>query len=138
MKRLMGQIPIVQVNVTFDPLPGFSGALVILKIDFIVLQTTPEALNRNVIRRAALAVHADQHLVFLEQLNVLWTGKMAALIAVDDVRPLKRQCSFHRLQHKANLQRLIQLPIDDEPRIPVDDGKQIHPPVLHPDVGNVN
>ncbi len=58
--------------------------------------------------------------------------------AVDDVRPLKRQCSFHRLQHKANLQRLIHLPIDDESRIPVDDGKQIHPPVLHSDVGNVN
>lgn len=87
----------MQVDVTFDPLPGFPWALIILKIDFIVLQTTPEALNGDVISRAALAVHTDQYLMFLEQFNVLGTGKMAALIAVDDVRPAKRQCSFHRL-----------------------------------------
>lgn len=33
---------------------------------------------------------------------------------------------------------LIQLPVDDVPGVPVDDGKQVHPAVLHPDIGNFN
>nr|WP_260842825.1 hypothetical protein [Paenibacillus sp. IHBB 10380] len=73
MKRLMWQISIVQVDVAFDSLPGFSGAMVVLKVDFIVLQTTPEALNGNVIRCATLAIHADQYLMFLKQFDVLGT-----------------------------------------------------------------
>lgn len=74
----------MQMHVSFHTLPGLPRALVIIEIDFIVFQAAPEALDDDIILGSALAVHADAHLVFLQQINILWTRKMAALVTVDN------------------------------------------------------
>jgi len=63
---------------------------------------------------------------------------MAALITIDNSRLTSLQCSFHGLQHKADLQALIELPIDDVTGIPVHDGVQIHPAMRHSDIRDVH
>jgi len=138
VQRLMRQIVVVQMNVALYTLPGLARTSVVVDVDLVVLQTAPEALNDDVIRGTALTIHADPHLLALEQINKLRTGEMATLIAVDNVGLTPRQRPCCRLQHEGDLQALVQLPVDDKAGIPVHDGVQIHPAVLHPDIRDVH
>ena len=134
----MRQVMVVQADVPLHPAPYFPRAVVFMDVNLVVLQAAPEALNHNVIGCAALAVHADPNFVLLQQIDILRTGKMTTLVAVDNLRLTASQRSSHRLQYKADFQRLIKLPIHDEARIPVHDGIEIHPTVLHAYVRDVH
>jgi hypothetical protein len=79
LQRLVRQIVIMQVDIMLHPLPCLTGTTVLVNINFIVLQTTPEALNDNVILGATFPVHADANLVLLEQINILRTCKNDSL-----------------------------------------------------------
>ena len=84
LQGLMWQVVIVQVDVAFHTLPGLSWTAVIVDIDLIVLQAAPEALNDDVVLGTAFPVHADANFVLFQQLNILRTCKMAALVTVDN------------------------------------------------------
>lgn len=138
LQRLMRQIVIVQMNVAIHTMPRLARTVVIVDIDLIVFQAAPETLNDDVILGTTLAVHADPNLVFLQQIDILWTGKMAALITVNNLGLTPRQRPSHRLQHEGDFQALIDLPIDDIAGIPIHDGVQVHPAVLHTDIRDVH
>lgn len=121
------------MDVAFHTLSRLSRTVVVVDIDLIVLQAAPEAFNNNVVLGTALAVHADSNPILLQQIDILWTCKMAALITVDNPGLTLRQRPFHGLQHEFDLQALIELPIDDIAGIPVHDGVQVHPAILHPE-----
>ncbi len=95
---------IVQVDVMLHPLPRLTGTAVLVDINLILLQTTPEALNDNVVFGSAFPVHADANLLFLQQINILWTGEMTPLVAVHNRRLDAFKRALHRFQNKADLQ----------------------------------
>lgn len=109
-----------------------------MDVNLIVLEAAPETLNDDVVRGTAFTVHADSNLVLLQQIDILWTRKMTALVAVDNHRLTPRQYSIHGLQNEPDLQALVKLPIDDITGVPVHDGVQVHPAVLHPNVRNIH
>lgn len=83
--------------------PGLTRIDVFVDVDLIVLEATPEAFNDDVVLGAAFAIHANPNTILLEHIDILWTRKMAALVAVDNARLTPRQRALHRLKHKADL-----------------------------------
>ena len=86
LQRLMRQVVIVKMDVTSDAFAGLSRAVVIVQIDFIVLQTAPKSFNDNVVRCSTFTIHADANVVFFQQIDILRTRKMAALVTVNNTR----------------------------------------------------
>ena len=60
---------------------------VFAQVDVFVLKTAPQALDKNVIEPAALAVHADEHAVLFESVGPRCARELAALIRVHDLGP---------------------------------------------------
>ncbi len=129
---------IVEFDVPGNAFSSFSRIGVIVKIDFLVFETAPKPFGENVVHSPSFPIHADADLFGFQQFDVLWTGKMAALIAVPYFRLVHSQSGFHRFQDEIDLQALIQLPGDDIPGIPIQDGDQIHPAALQSDVSQIN
>ena len=57
----------------------------------------------------------------------MWTGEVTALVADADGGRRACQRRAHRFQHEAHLQRQIECPTDNEARVPVQHGEQVHP-----------
>lgn len=129
---------IVEFDVPGNAFSGLSRIGVIVKIDFLVFETAPKPFGKNVVHSPSFPIHADADLFGFQQFDVLWTGKMAALIAIPDFRLIHSQSGFHRFQDEIDLQALVQLPGDDIPGIPIKDGDQIHPAALQSDVSQIN
>lgn len=129
---------IVQMNVALHAPPGLSRACILIYVDLVVLEAAPEALNDDVVRGAAFAIHTDSNVILFQQIDILRTRKMAALIAIDNAGLTPRKRPSHRLQHKADLQALVELPVDDITRIPIHDGEQVHPALCHADIRDVH
>jgi hypothetical protein len=95
-------------------------------------------LGENVIESAASAIHADLDLGSLQQLAILWTGKVAALIAIADQRHCLPQCLLDCAEHKGQLQGLIEFPTDHIPGVPIQDRHQIHPACMQANVRDID
>ena len=75
------------------------------KIDLLVFQTAPETLDKYIVHPAALAVHADLNMLVLEHIRETLTGKLTALVAVEDLWwPVDRQRLLQRLNARRSIQ----------------------------------
>jgi H+/Cl- antiporter ClcA len=71
----------------------------------LLFQAAPEALNNNIIHPSALAVHADVDAVIFQYIGEIFTGKLAALVAVEYLRcAIVCQRFFQRLNTKSSIQ----------------------------------
>ena len=95
--------------------------------DLLLFDGAPEPLHKNSVQGSPFAIHADLDLSGLQQLALLWTGTMAALIALADQRHRLSQCALRGRKHTRHFQHLISLPADDVARVPVQDRHQLHP-----------
>src|SRR5207249_3696101 len=83
-------------------------------------------------------IHADLDVRLEQQGGVLGASEMAALIAVPDDWSGLRQRDTGSVQHKANLQGVIQRPTDHIAREPIQHGDQVYPAAMQADIGDVN
>src|SRR5947209_13613902 len=84
-------------------------------------------LGKNIVQGSPFAIHADLDIGSLQKLAILWTGKVASLIAVADQGNRLSQRLLYCAEHKRQLQRLIEFPTDHIARVPVQDRHQVHP-----------
>lgn len=106
--------------------------------NFLIFDTSPESFCENVINGSSLSVHTDQDIAGKKTLQVAVTGEMATLVAVENRGESGRKGPIHTIQDKRHLEGLIEYPGDDITRVPVDNGHQVHPPVRHADVSDVD
>lgn len=109
-----------------------------MQIDFFVLDGPPQPLGEDVVHRSPPAVHADLYLSSQQAVQILGTGKVAALIAVADRRMRLGQGPIHRFQHEGLFQGLAERPADHVAGEPVQDDHQVQPAAPQPDVGEVD
>ena len=64
-------------------LDKFGAGFVAFQIDSLVLQGTPEPLDKNIVFETAFAVHADPHLPLFQHFGERLAGELAALVAVE-------------------------------------------------------
>lgn len=92
-----------------------------------MLNAPLEPFYEDVIQRSAALVHTDADLMLLEHTNELSTGELHALIAVEDFRHAKlSERHFKAIHAKTAFHRIRQQQSQSLPRIPVDDGRQVH------------
>ena len=59
---------------------------VLVQVDVLVLDRTPEAFDKCVVERTVAAVHTDSDVALLQRRQEQLTGKLRALIGVEDFR----------------------------------------------------
>jgi len=115
----MPPVLIIELNPISNTLLGLCNGVVGLEIDFLVFQAAPEPFNKHIIHPAALAVHADSNALVLEDIGKAFTGELAALVTVEDIRramaidglPLdKRQLSTF-LEHQSMIATKYRKPL---------------------------
>ena len=133
-----GYAEVVGVDILPDRFPDFPDVMVLSQVGFLILEGTEPSLDHDVISPPALSVHALPDPVVSQELPVLVTGELTALIAVQDLRLCHLQSFFHRSDDHPGIQRVVNIPTDDAAAIPVDDCGQIDKPMLYGDICDVD
>lgn len=82
VERLVQALLIVKAQVVRQAFARVMGADIFFHIHLLVFHVTPQAFGKDIVEGAAFAVHADAHLMRPQELCVLWTGKLAALVTI--------------------------------------------------------
>ena len=75
------------------------------KVNFLVLDGAPQALDKDIVSPGALAVHADTDIAVLECFGEILTRKLAALV---DVANLRSVIGLNRFVQCGNAETRIQ------------------------------
>jgi hypothetical protein len=112
---------------------------VFFQVDVLVFDAPSEPLDENVVHPTPAPVHADLHAPFLEPSGPFFTGELAALVGVEDLRhaACARLCTLQRQQAQAGVHRVAHRPAQDAARMPVHDGAQVGVATPHGHVGDV-
>lgn len=135
----MGPQGIVIADILANFLTQLFGRTELINIDQLSFQTAEPTLNHDVVGPAGLAVHALPDPQRLEEGFIAVTGKLTALVRVEDggnAATLHRRA--YSVQNGRCFQRVGQFPTHDFPAEPIDNGGQVHMAMLHFDVGNVD
>ena len=133
----MRSFGIVEGEICTQSLGGLNHALVVPEIDFLILDASPESLHEDGIPASSSSIPTDADAFLFESVGKLFTGKLAALIAVEDIRLGVPERSFHGRDTEEAVQGVGEFPREHVPAEPVHYGHQIDKAVLHPDVGDV-
>src|SRR5882672_4029779 len=77
-ERLMRSFLIIKRKVACQLRSCLARASIVVAIDLLLLDTTPQALGEDVVQRPALPIHTDLHTGHQQQLGVLRAGKVTA------------------------------------------------------------
>ena len=81
---LVRSVEVVEVEIAPQVLLSFAGAAIIIQIDLLVFDAAPEPFSEDVVRRAAVAIHADLDSRRQEPFGQTRAGDLTALIGVTD------------------------------------------------------
>ena len=86
VQSLMGTQGIIEVDILADLRAQVSGRMELIDIDQLRLQRAKPALNHDIVGPAGFAVHALANVQVTKQALVFVTGKLTALIRIEDSR----------------------------------------------------
>lgn len=105
----------------------------------LLLQGTEPALDKGIVRCPALAIHADTNLHAGQRIHPVFTGILAALVGIDNLRfSVARYRVLKQLGLVFLLQGIGNLPTDNKPAVEIDYGREVHMPFAHRNVGDVD
>ena len=137
-QRLVRSFCIVEGEPVPNSFSGLARRLVFVEVHLFVFDASPEPFREDVIRGSTFPVHADLDVPGKEAAEIAVTGEVRSLVTVENGRRSGRKGPIHCVQDKRHLQALIQLPRDDKPGMPVDNGHKVHPSLKQPDVSDVD
>ena len=114
---------------------------VVLRVDIDILRLdgTPEALYPDVVLAASTAIHADPDAESLASGQPQAARILAALVGVDDLRrAMGFRCQPEHRNTVLLVQRVVQSPCHDTAAVHVYYRRQVHEPVKHRYIGDVN
>ncbi len=80
IKVLVDALIVVKLHPITNMATQFSHVVVAVEPNFFILQATPEPFDENIVHPAALTIHADQNIVFLQLVDPVLSGKLTPLI----------------------------------------------------------
>jgi hypothetical protein len=116
---------IVEAKPAAEALAEFSAVVESMEVKILVFHSPPEAFDKNVITEVTLAIHADLDVVVFQGFCKSKTGKLAALIGVEDLRAAIKADRFLQSRYaeigikgigKAPGQHLAAVPVPLQPR----------------------
>src|SRR5215471_6787705 len=109
-QRLVQALVVVEFKVGGDAAARLYHAVVSLEVNFLVLDAAPQALNEDVVGKAAAAVHADRNAMGAQQRSEAIVGELAALVGVEDLGSAVAQRFLQRLDAEAGLEQIGEAP----------------------------
>src|SRR5438128_5243221 len=98
--------------------PRLAWTLVVMQIHLLIFHAAPAPFHENVVQRPAPPIHTDAHPGRLQQLGILRTGEMAALVTVEDLRRRRAERRAYGPGHEWLRERLVQFPTDHVAAVP--------------------
>src|SRR5580704_6066444 len=77
---------VVKAEPGANPSLGLGNVLIGIEVDFLVFETAPQPLDKDIVHAAAFAVHADRDAMPLQGAGKSVTGELAALVGIEDFR----------------------------------------------------
>ena len=103
--RLMKAFLVVKVQPGANARLGLSNRSVCVQVHVLILQASPQPLNKNVVHTPALTVHADLDTVGFQHAGEVGAGKLTALIGIEDFRsPEPPQRFFQSIDAEVGVQ----------------------------------
>ena len=65
-QRLVEPFVVIKLEVSLQMTPGIRNRCVLVKVNFFVFYSSPEALNKNIVEGPAAAVHADSDVLVFQ------------------------------------------------------------------------
>lgn len=134
----MGPVGIVLSHVCADGLAQLPGSVKFLDVNHVILDGPKKAFRSDIVQSLSLSVHGDSDTGFRHQHQIVWIGKMAALVRVDNFRFCDAESPFQASHDEAFVDGGAKLPIHDTATKPVDDDEQVHEAFFHGNIGDVN
>ena len=72
-------------------MPCLGSGLIYLQVYLLIFEAAPEPFDEDVVTLPPTPVHADRDLVDTQHIDEVFTGKFAALVGVEDLRPALAQ-----------------------------------------------
>lgn len=113
IQGLVGSFRVVEVEPDSDSFSGMSRTVVLIEIDFLVLDASPESFGENIVDGASFSVHTDPDVSGEKPLQIAVTGEMAPLVAVENSGERGRKSPIHRVEDERHLEGLIERPGHD-------------------------
>ena len=86
VERRVGPVSVVEGHPPADAGPGLGAGGELGQVDALVLERSPQPLDKHIVHPSALAVHRDTNARRLEHVGEIDAGKLAALVAIEDLR----------------------------------------------------
>src|SRR5215469_18389448 len=81
---LMRPLVIVVGEVAVESAPGIADRAIRVEIDLLPLDRAPKAFDKDVIQRSTAPIHADAYPLLLQPARERNTGKLGALVGIED------------------------------------------------------
>ena len=133
----MRSFGIVEGEICTQSLGGLGHAFVVLQIDFLILDASPESLHEDVIPASPWSIPTDADVFLFESVGEILACKLRALIAVEDIRLGVPERSLHGRDAEEAVQSVGEFPGEHVAAEPVHYGHEIDKAVLQSDVGDV-
>ena len=126
---------VVERQIPADRRAGIADRGISPKIDLLVFDRAPQALNKHVVPPGAPAIHADRDLLALEDRGEADTRELTALVGIEDVGLAEaRQRFLQSLDAEVRRQRDRQPSGQHPPTEPVNDGDEVDELARHRDM----
>ena len=101
----MGADLIVKRDIAAQIAPDMGNVIIGMQIHFLILDAAPEPLNEHIVTPASLTIHADPDTMLPEQSGKCLTGKLAALVGIENLRTtIFSYCILDRCQTEVRCQ----------------------------------
>ena len=82
----MRPLSIVQVQISVNSSPGFTAIAISFQIYLLVFDAPPQTLYKDIVQVSALAIHTDLDPPLQQHATEGFTGELASLVGVEDLR----------------------------------------------------
>ena len=100
----MKSLHVVEEEIPCQTITCLEDRLVLVQIDFLVLNGSPQPLDKNIVEYSTPAIHADADAMLFQAASKPPAGKLAALIRIENSRFGDFQGLIQSLQAKGRIQ----------------------------------
>ena len=98
---------------------GIQNSVIVVYVYFFIFDTTPEALDKDIVQGSTTAVHTDGDTVLLKLAREFVIGELHPLVGIEYFRPRSLQRPFQRADTELFFKGYGYLAGEDVPAVPV-------------------
>ena len=137
IKCRVAPFKVVSVDIFSDCNSGFLDVAVLCQICFFIFEASEPALDHDIICPSAFSIHALPDPISPDKIYILLTGKLAALIGIQNLRFCYFEGFFQGCDDHSCIKCVIYLPADNTTAVPVDYGSQIQKSAFPRNICNI-